>query len=215
MDLEKRVSVLLSMRAHAGIKEAPFIIWEPGPLFCKPENLSACLKAARMVDVFSPNHLELLALCDKAPEPAFEKSGVEVLAKKFLESGVGSDSEGTVIVRAAEHGSVVMSRGIPPNWIPPYYEPGPGAQSNAKVVDPTGAGNAFLGAFAIGYLKTGNIPEAACYGTVGASFALEQVGIPKKSTNGPRDLWNDVDVASRLNEFISRIDLVTSSLENK
>ncbi len=37
----------------------------------------------------------------------------------------------------------------------------------------------FLGAFAIGLLETNDLIHAAYYGNVGASFALEQICIPK------------------------------------
>ncbi|KLJ12985.1 hypothetical protein EMPG_12055 [Blastomyces silverae] len=101
--LENRVSALLNMRVGTGITEAPLIIWEPAPLLCKRENLSACLGAACMVDVFSPNHLELLTLCGKPLQPVPDKSEIEGLTQRFLDSGVGSEGAGTVVVRAAEY----------------------------------------------------------------------------------------------------------------
>lgn len=73
------------------------------------------------------------------------------------------------------------------------------------MVDPTGAGNAFLGAYAVGYLETGSVIEAACYGSVGASFAIEQVGMPEKTLDGDEELWNGVNVLSRLREYTSRL----------
>jgi ribokinase len=41
------------------------------------------------------------------------------------------------------------------------------------VVDPTGAGDAFCGAFLVGLTQTNDLVEAAMYGTVSASFAVE------------------------------------------
>jgi sugar/nucleoside kinase (ribokinase family) len=43
----------------------------------------------------------------------------------------------------------------------------------AKVVDPTGAGDAFCGAFLVGLDQTNDLLEAAMFGTVSASFAVE------------------------------------------
>jgi len=67
-----------------------------------------------------------------------------------------------------------------------------------------GAGNAFLGEFTVGYLKTKDVVLAAQYGTVAASFALEQIGVPNlhAATKG-QELWNGIDVQERLREFQS------------
>jgi sugar/nucleoside kinase (ribokinase family) len=46
-----------------------------------------------------------------------------------------------------------------------------------KPEDPTGAGDAFCGGFVVGMLRTGNLNEAARYGTVSASFAVETRGL--------------------------------------
>ncbi|MBN1201013.1 MAG: hypothetical protein JXJ20_04075, partial [Anaerolineae bacterium] len=45
------------------------------------------------------------------------------------------------------------------------------------LVDQTGAGNTYCGAFLVGWLETGNLREAACYGAVAASFSLEVTGV--------------------------------------
>jgi len=47
----------------------------------------------------------------------------------------------------------------------------------ARVVDPTGAGDAFCGGFLAGLLETGDALQAALYGTVSASFVIEHSGI--------------------------------------
>ncbi len=43
-------------------------------------------------------------------------------------------------------------------------------------VDPTGAGDAFCGGFLVGLVETGDPVEAACYGTISASFVVEGFG---------------------------------------
>jgi len=47
-----------------------------------------------------------------------------------------------------------------------------------NVVDPTGAGNAFCGAFLVGWVLSGDLITAGVSGSVAASFVLEQPGIP-------------------------------------
>ncbi|KAL4971293.1 Ribokinase-like protein [Aspergillus desertorum] len=201
-NIKSRVSELLTLRQSSGIPE-PLIIWEPAPLSCNAENLQPCLEAAHTVNVFSPNHLELARLFgEPLSATLLDKEKIESLALRFLmmNNGVGPNGEGVVIVRAGEKGCLVCALHTPPMWLPPFYIHG-----HDKVVDPTGAGNAFLGAFAIGYLQTGNAIEAACYGSIGASFALEQVGMPELARNGGAsasgELWNGESVLERLGEY--------------
>jgi sugar/nucleoside kinase (ribokinase family) len=221
-DIKPRIESLLALRQKSGILDRPLIIWEPAPPSCKPPNLQTCLEAAALVDILSPNHLELAAFFAEpvlsspsasefiasTSEVEDHKNKIEELTSKFLENGIGRNGNGIILVRAGEHGCLVRSRTLAPRWIPPFYGSEPRRQP-ASVVDPTGAGNAFLGAFAVGYLKTGSVVEAACYGSVGASFALEQVGMPEKSDEGGEELWNGVSVCLRLEEYMSqnKIDL--------
>lgn len=202
-ELQTRVSNLLTLRKKVGNLERSLIIWEPAPLSCKPENLQACLTAASLVDVFSPNHIELAKLFSEPLSPGSIKESIEDLAARVLERGVGPDQQGVVIIRTGEHGCFVSARDIPPRWLPPYYGSESINTNTSAVVDPTGAGNTFLGAYAIGYLKTGNIIEAACYGSVGASFAIEQVGTAQKTDQNGEEMWNGVIVSGRLHEYIS------------
>ena len=75
--------------------------------------------------------------------------------------------------------------------MPPYHLPG-----STSVVDPTGAGNAFLGGAAMGYLEHGDFLKAAAYGSVAASFAVETVGLPDIQQCG---------VKTRLEHYVSRL----------
>lgn len=47
------------------------------------------------------------------------------------------------------------------------------------VADPTGAGNAFSGAFLVGYVETGDLLIAGLWGSVAASLIIEGVGFPR------------------------------------
>ena len=98
-----------------------------------------------------------------------------------------------------EKGYLTVSRTTPPTWLPAYYEP-----SSQRVVSSTGAGNAFLGSFAIGYQNTSSYIEAAKYGAVGASFMVEQVGPPTLTGGGINELWNHASVQSRLKNYLLR-----------
>ncbi|KAI2732466.1 hypothetical protein CBS147332_1605 [Penicillium roqueforti] len=205
-DMRTRILNILALRKQAGIQHRPLIIWEPAPLSCKPENLQDCLAVVALVDVFSPNHLELAALFVDTPATP-DRTEIETLALKFLASGVGPEGKGTVIIRAGENGCFVRSGNLS-KWLPSFHIAGTGEEQAAKVVDPTGAGNAFLGGYSIGYLQTrGDIEQAACYGSVAASFALEQVGMPER-IDGDEELWNGASVLDRLNEYRARQESV-------
>jgi hypothetical protein len=70
-------------------QEQPLVIWEPAPPSCLPKNLALCFEAARMVDIFSPNHIELQAFFGLEDQP-FNKAATEYLAIAILNSGVGA-----------------------------------------------------------------------------------------------------------------------------
>ncbi|KAF4125322.1 pfkB family carbohydrate kinase [Geosmithia morbida] len=85
-------------------------------------------------------------------------------------------------------------------WIPAYH------QDASKVVDPTGGGNTFLGGLAVALARGQSIEDAAIWGSVAASFAIEQVGMPTLEKNGTDpETWNTVVVNERLEEFKTRI----------
>lgn len=194
---------LLELRKQHGVIERPLIVWEPAPLGCDRVNLDSHLRACKLVDVFSPNHLELGYLSEgrKEQAPEFSRSNVEMLAKQFLDSGVGPKAEGLIVIRAGEHGALTLSTSGP-EWLPPFYD-----KLSNKVVDPTGAGNTFLGGFCVTLQETGDPREASIRGTVVASYALEQFGLPQCSPWSPdsEEAWNGSIVSRRIDDFKRRL----------
>ncbi|EPE33680.1 Ribokinase-like protein [Glarea lozoyensis ATCC 20868] len=69
----------------------------------------------------------------------------------------------------------------PPTSIPSPPTPSPNEHT---VIDPTGGGNTFLGGFSIALARGKPILEAVAWGSVAASFAIEQVGMPVLSQGG-------------------------------
>lgn len=82
----------------------------------------------------------------------------------------------------------------------------PSGEGISKVVDPTGGGNAFMGALGAALARGNSIEEAAMWGSVAASFAIEQVGVPifGQDTDG-NETWNGARVEERLREFKERL----------
>jgi sugar/nucleoside kinase (ribokinase family) len=212
-DATDQVRELLKLRNSRGIEELPTIIWEPAPLSCLLENLASCLKAIKLIDVFSPNHIELAALfgIDANRDGQCERATIQELGYKCLLNGIGAFNKGTVVIRAGHEGCCVFSRKQQNFvWLPPYY------LKSKKVVDPTGAGNAFLGGFAVGLMETGDDITAACYGMIASTFALEQTGLPVLDSSRSvtadgittvLETWNGTSVRARLQEYVLRIGL--------
>lgn len=187
------VSSLLKLRENEGISQPPLLVWEPFPSLCIPENLDSHLEACGWVDIFSPNHLELLGLYGKSPSP-FDKNTLEQCGELMLGAipvGERGDRCRAIVVRAGEHGCLVVSN-EDKFWLPPYH-----TGEDSKVVDATGGGNAFLGAFAIVLERSGDVRQAAVAGSVAASFAIEQIGLPKRSVVDSREHWNNEKASER------------------
>jgi hypothetical protein len=88
---------------------------------------------------FLPNHLELFRIFGERPSTPFNRIQVEDLAKRFLGAGIGPEQTDSIIVRAGEHGSMVLAPDGVPCWTRPYYQ-----DSSSKVVDATLRGMPFL-----------------------------------------------------------------------
>jgi sugar/nucleoside kinase (ribokinase family) len=131
------------------------ILWEPWNVFCRPESGPLFRQLAPLVDVVSPNLLQARRLTGlEAPQ---------AVLGALLETGAP-----VTVLRMGEAGSLVAGRGAPPVAVP--------AVPVARIVDVTGAGNAYCGGFLVGVAETGDLGQAARYGAVSASFALEQFG---------------------------------------
>ncbi|KAM5359411.1 hypothetical protein ACJZ2D_014501 [Fusarium nematophilum] len=85
-------------------------------------------------------------------------------------------------------------------WIPAYH------RDSSKVIDPTGGGNTFLGGLGIALARGETLEDAAIWGAVAASFAIEQVGVPTLARDADgREAWNGHNVEDRLREFRERL----------
>ncbi|KAI1080899.1 Ribokinase-like protein [Whalleya microplaca] len=195
--LVAQVKDLRDLRQKCQIQQSLSIIWEPLPGKCTKEFLEAHRQACNSVNIFSPNHLELLSLFGVAVAD-FDRSQIEKYAKELLGPGIGSYLE-AIVVRAGEHGCLVVDRSSI-TWLPPFF------QGGDHIVDTTGAGNTFLGAFAMVLERSGNLLEAAIQATVAASFSIEQVGLAKRTaTTEAGELWNNSSVTQRFGDYRDRI----------
>jgi sugar/nucleoside kinase (ribokinase family) len=205
IDLVENIIALRKQHGDSRGIRRPVFIWEPVPDLCTPAEYENCLKALKYVDVVSPNHGELGGFFDKNTDgkDRVDFRAIEELCGQWLVSGIG-DGNGGVVVRCGKDGCLVMRKGLR-KWMPAYH------QSSEKVADPTGGGNSFLGGLAVGLLRGGssrvleNLVEAAVWGSISASFAIEQVGMPVLSQSADGEMWNGIRVEDRLSDFKQRL----------
>lgn len=108
-------------------------------------------------DIFSPNVAEARSLVgDGDPQTLVQRLGA-----------AGAD---LVALRMGDDGSLIYrSRTQEMQHV---------AAVPVTVVDGVGAGNAYCGAFLVGWLETGDLRRAGHYAAVAAGFMLEQFGLP-------------------------------------
>ncbi|KAI5285592.1 hypothetical protein KEM54_000451 [Ascosphaera aggregata] len=199
----------------------PVFVWEPVPDRCIPEERAAIEEACRYVDVLSPNELELATLLFGKNSWSPDNSADLSEARKLLDSGIGRDGKGLLVVRMGKHGCCVLSKEHC-SRLPAYQYP--------RVIDPTGGGNTFLGGFiqalvtpdrspvsdAILQMKDAEnwadikdawdgrleVPAAAACGTIAASFCIEQIGTPIPCRDDGGETWNGQLFMDRLQKYI-------------
>ncbi|KAI5359231.1 Putative carbohydrate kinase PfkB, ribokinase [Septoria linicola] len=177
----------------------PIFIWEPVPDLCTPEELDNTLEALRHVDVISPNHEELASIFSFTHPDVPSRSAIEDHAQRLLDSGIGPHKQGAVVVRAGAEGCFVLTA-TQKQWLPAYHT------DASRVIDPTGGGNGMLGGLAVGLVRTDfDVVEAARWGSVAASFTIEQVGMPVLTpADCDGEKWNGASVADRLVAYRAR-----------
>ena len=183
--------------------ESSIFVWEPVPDLCCEAELENLTKALSLVDVVSLNHQELGAFFGMTHDLSTKQGEkqVEAQSAKLLEGAFGR-RKGAVVIRCGEHGCYAAStKGR--YWYPAYHE------DATKVVDPTGAGNAFLGAFCIGMLNSTTREQGyhvgARYGTIAAGCAIEQIGLPRLEYGESEEYWNGVTIHDRLQTYKLKI----------
>ncbi|CAI6330896.1 unnamed protein product [Periconia digitata] len=202
IDLVVNILALRQTAISEDPQPRPLFIWEPVPDLCVPDELENCLKALPFIDVISPNNSELGGFFGASTDlkDHVNHRKIEALCQEWLDSGIGQNGKGGVVVRAGKDGCFLACREFR-KWLPAYH------QSGDSVVDPTGGGNGFLGGLAMGLVKGGvsNLEEAAVWGSVSASFAIEQIGVPVLGRDDKGETWNGVHVEDRVLQFKERL----------
>lgn len=197
----------------------PLFVWEPLPDLCTPEHVKTFKEAIWQTDIVSPNSEELSGLF--AGKPRSEAH----IATEVLEWGIGPGGDGVLVVRDGKNGCSAYSRARRINVRAYHY---PDQESQSKVVDPTGGGNAFLGALAMAlssdacpsvtqvshilapdksptWRPSHNLTIPLVYATIAASFVIEQPGMPTYHMHANEgETWNEERFGDRLKRYLSR-----------
>ncbi len=133
------------------------VLWEPIQHFMAPEYAATFRAALPLVDIVSPNWLEAQAV--------YGFSDPAALVRAMLDDGAK-----VAALRMGERGSIAGRQSDPDLLRVPVVPV-------EEIVDQTGAGNTYCGAFLVGWRQTGDLAQASVYGAVAASFALEVTGV--------------------------------------
>jgi ribokinase len=124
----------------------------------------------RQVDILVPNETEFVALARLLPQTRmkrFDEAALRRLKPAALHALCRRLGVPTVIVTLGSRGCFISERA---GWsrVPAY--------KGMRVVDTTGAGDAFCGGFAAGFVRTGKVVEAAKFGTAVAALSITKPG---------------------------------------
>jgi sugar/nucleoside kinase (ribokinase family) len=185
------------------------IAWEPIPDCCQPEFLDETLGILKQVDILTPNAAECASFFGEE-EPS-DRKGCERIALKFL--GYMAKPAAGIVLRCGHLGSMYAKSDKKVVWFPAYHHKTDNKETN-KVIDPTGCGNTFVGAFTTAFVKFGkNYHTSALYATIASGACIEQHGLPRVTHQGEDELWNGVSVKARVKIYLEENpELITDSV---
>jgi hypothetical protein len=212
----KRARLWVSSEGSREGQERALMVWEPVSELCISEQRANFREAVKYVDIVSPNAEELAGFfTSEIPVWSEEKAAKEVLAW-----GIGPHGNGVLVARQGSKGCAAYLRECQFH-LRAYHLSTEDQQST--VIDPTGGGNAFLGALALAMNGKVTPPMsildrllvkvephrrllgALIYATIAASFVIEQPGMPLLSQKvGEKELWNGELFEDRLVTYLHR-----------
>ncbi|OCF72945.1 hypothetical protein I204_06175 [Kwoniella mangroviensis CBS 8886] len=168
----------------------PIIIWEP-----EEESSEVIRKVAKDIDIIGPNHHEVLRLFSPTIPSSPTEADLKAVYNQACKNLVLLQPKIGVVVRCGHLGccySPSSTLGLEPKlkWIPAYWNSHRKGWNDGRVVDPTGAGNAFMGGLAAALDSGKSLDEGVIWGSVAASFTIEQDGLSTLSQSNGKELWN-------------------------
>ncbi len=141
-------------------QDVRLITLDPGERYMVPTNLDQIKNLLPLIDLFLPSKQEVISLL--GPDVDMESA-----AFKFIDWGVKA-----VLIKGGSHGLLLLDRDAKKaRMFEPFHE-----EADERVIDVTGAGDAFCGGFLAGLLRTDHLHTAVLYGLVSSSMVLEGHG---------------------------------------
>ncbi len=142
---------------HHGVRQ---ISIDPGERYMVPNRVDLIRQILPAVDIFLPSDQEVRSLFGDEIE-------LEEAAQTFLSWGAS-----LVVIKIGEQGVLLQGKADDQLLhLRPYHKLG-----DERVIDVTGAGDAFCGGFMVGLAKTADPIQAAQMGLVSASLVIEGYG---------------------------------------
>lgn len=165
----------------------PKMVFEPFPEVCVPENLAELQSMLNKVDVFTPNLNEAAAFFSIDHLPTTETE-IANLSDKFFRS---CSLQSGVVIRCGALGCFIKTQTLSV-MLPAYHT------NQENVVDVTGGGNSFCGAFAAALVLSDNWLLAGIMANIASGIVVERLGMPKLEKEG----WNGVSISDRLTNYL-------------
>lgn len=195
---EEIIDMILENRSTL---QAPKFVFEPFPEVCVRENLEKLQNMLPKVDVFSPNLNEAADYVGLETLPDLETK-IRDLAAQFLP--YCSENAG-VVLRCGPLGCYVLTHEVS-IMLPAFHE------DQDKVVDVTGGGNTYCGAFVTALCLFDDWVIAGVLANLASGAVIERLGTPHIDSN----VWNGVSVRDRIRQYLkAHPNLPKSSLENQ
>lgn len=190
-------------------------VWEITPDLCTLEYLPSVLEILEFYSVsegfkivVSPNSEEFLQLVqggDVIMDPS-----LEVVKSVYLKNRkhLFKNQNHKFIIRCGKLGCLYPKDDDTFVHFPAYHD----KSSSEKIVDATGCGNSFLGAFSTTLALTNFDYHLACvFGNIASGIVLESKGLPLKTEEVKNDkntvLWNGLSFNERLKSYLEKNSL--------
>jgi cytidine kinase len=161
--LQAKMAHISAMGFELQVEIANFLSTQKIPYSYDITQASLGGDGSQFADSFIIQHCQLLLPSIEEVEMVYGKQPLIPLFNKISQNGPKF-----LAIKLGERGSLVHDAIKNKTWHIPVYP--------ARVVDTTGAGDAYCGGFIAGFGDTGDVVEAGIRGTVSASFAIEDYG---------------------------------------
>jgi sugar/nucleoside kinase (ribokinase family) len=160
-------TILMEIQEKKGSKT--IISWDPHEDYLEQKSFNRlAFEMLKFVDVFMPSKEEAIKM--------FGSENLKEAAIAFANAGPS-----IVSIKKSIEGSILYLKEKNNFYDVPIFP--------CEAIDPTGAGDSYCGGFISCFVKTGNPVLSAAYGTVSASYVVENVG----ALSTLNSTFNDID----------------------